>query len=257
VDVSEIVQLIKESTNIILLTGAGMSSESGLPTFRGKDGYWVKEGKNYRPMELATYTAFQRMPETVWEWYHHRREVYSKAMPNKGHLAIVDLEKYCSKIGKEFLLVTQNVDNLHQKAGSSPSKMVEIHGNIFYMRCASECEAKIYSVTDNIKEGIPSCPKCGGSARPHVLWFDEYYDETYFNFQTVMKRSDEIDLLFIIGTTLQTTLPANIFRKAHQRGIPIIEINPFPLGLEEYGVKVLKGAVGEIFPLIIKQLNLK
>ena len=239
----------------MILTGAGVSAESGLPTFRGEDGYWVKNGKNYHPMELATFRTFKNIPETVWEWYHYRRDVYSKANPNRGHYAIVDLERYCEDNNKEFLLVTQNVDNLHQKSGINQDKLFEVHGNIFGMRCGIECNDKIYKIPVEANEGVLSCPSCGENARPHVLWFDEYYNELFFKFNSVMERINSIELLFVIGTTLQTTLPSNIFQNAYGRSIPIVEINPNPLGLEEYGVKVLRGSVGDIFPLIIQELT--
>ena len=239
----------------MILTGAGMSSESGLPTFRGKEGYWMKDGENYHPMELATSIAFQKIPSTVWEWYHYRGKVYAEAKPNKGHYAIVELEKYCTEHNKEFLLVTQNVDNLHQKAGSNPAKIFEVHGNIFSMRCELACTDDIYPISEEIIEGVPKCPSCGQNARPHVLWFDEFYNEIYFKYQSAIQRSREIDLLFVIGTTLQTTLPANILGMAYNRSIPIIEINPHPLGLDDYGILVLEGSVGAIFPQIMQELQ--
>lgn len=251
--VHNIAQLIESSSNIMVLTGAGMSSESGLPTFRGKDGYWVADGKNYHPMELATLRAFKEMPKTVWEWYFHRANVYRNAIPNPGHLALVDLEKYCETNQKQFILVTQNVDNLHQKAGSNSDNILEIHGNLLHMRCSVECKPCIYRLPERVAE-IPLCPACNNLSRPHVLWFDETYNEAFYYFQTVIQKAQEMDCLFIIGTTLQTTLPANVFRIAYQRSIPITEINPNPIGLEKYGVRVIKSKVGEIFPSIIHEV---
>lgn len=254
-DFGNICNLIEKSSAIMVLTGAGISAESGLPTFRGKDGYWIKDGKNYKPMELATYETFIKMPEIVWEWYHHRRSVYSKAEPNKAHKSLVELEEFCKENNKLFLLVTQNVDNLHQRSGIESKNIFEVHGNIYGMRCSADCDEIISQIPNDLFEGVPKCPACGENARPNVLWFDEFYDETFFNFRTVLKQSQEIDLLFIIGTTLQTTLPRNIFHNAYVGAIPIIEINSEPIGLDRYGVNVLKGKAGEILPKILLELN--
>lgn len=251
--VTDIVELIKNTTNIMVLSGAGMSAESGLPTFRGEDGYWVKDGKNYHPMDLATYRTFAKDPETVWEWYHHRRKVYRDAEPNPGHLALVNFQEYCEQHEKKFFLVTQNVDNLHQKSGMPTSHMFEVHGNIFGMRCSEECSEEIFSIPDNML--VPECPNCGENARPHVLWYDEMYNEKYFNFRSALQMSSEIDLLFVVGTTLQTNLPAQIFQVSYSRDVPIVEINPNPLGLEKYGIYVFAQSVGEVFPTIIEQLK--
>lgn len=252
--IQETAELIKRSKNIMVLTGAGMSAESGLPTFRGKDGYWIKDGKNYKPMELATHEFFSIEPGTVWEWYHHRRNVYSDAKPNSGHDSLVELQNYCKSNSKTFLVVTQNVDNLHQRSGISQDSMFEVHGNIYYMRCSESCTNDLYPIPLD-ENAIPTCPKCSAITRPHVLWFDEFYNEEFFNYRTVLLSSNDIDMLLIIGTTLQTNLPYQIFHNSIVRSIPIIEINIEPLGLERYGVKSLKGKVGEILPQILNRLN--
>ena len=120
----------------MVLTGAGISAESGIPTFRGPEGYWRVGSRNYRPMELATREAFERMPEEVWRWYLYRRAVCRAAAPNPAHRALVDAER---RLGDRFLLVTQNVDGLHRRAGSDPARTFEIHGNIDLWRCADDC----------------------------------------------------------------------------------------------------------------------
>jgi NAD-dependent deacetylase len=241
------------SKNIMLLTGAGISAESGLPTFRGEDGYWVAGGKNYHPRELATYETFQSQPDLVWDWYHHRRNLYQKAEPNAGHFAITELQKFFRLNGRNLTLVTQNVDNLHQKAGIED--LYEIHGNIFYMRCSEDCTKKLYKIMET-QLGVPKCPTCGENARPHVLWFDEFYDEEFYNFRTVLEKGENIDALMIVGSTLQTNLPRRLFEFAYFKELPIIEINNDPIGLEKYGVLEIKGKSGEVLPEIVKKISI-
>ena len=242
------------SKHVVVLTGAGISSESGLPTFRDKNGYWQKGGKNYHPMELATRQAFEEQPDVVWEWYHHRRNLYFKTEPNKGHYAIAKLENFFQINKRNFTLVTQNVDALHQKAGSSEN-LFEIHGNIFYMRCFEECHPELHPIEKD-QTGVPSCPKCNGMMRPHVLWLDELYDEDYYKFRTVLDVGySNMDALMLVGTTLQTNLPRKLFELSYYKQLPTIEINPNPIGLQKYGVLELQGKSGEILPEIIKKIS--
>ena len=246
---STVLKKFVTSKNIIVLTGAGISAESGLPTFRGEDGYWVKNGKNFHPMELATNRAFREDPETVWEWYHYRRNLYSKTEPNQGHYALVELAK-----NLPITLVTQNVDRLHQKAGYSKD-IFEIHGNIFYMRCFNECTQELVPIEDS-QTGVPSCQKCGDSMRPHVLWMDEFYNEEYYKYNTVQVLGrDTMDALLLIGTTLQTNLPRQLFELAYYKQLPILDINPHPIGLKQYGTLELVGKSGEILPELVKKFS--
>ncbi len=244
------------SKDIVVVTGAGMSVESGLPTFRGEDGFWVKGGKNYHPMELATLKAFEEHPETVWEWYHYRRDLYKKSEPNQGHYALAKLETFFHQNDRNFTLVTQNVDGLHTKAGSGTmDNLYEIHGNIFYMRCFNECSDTLYKIEEN-QTGVPTCPNCDGPMRPHVLWLDEFYDEEYYKFRTVLELgTDSMDALLLVGTTLQTNLPRRLFELSYFKQLPTIEINPQPLGLQKYGVLVLEGKSGEILPEILRKIS--
>lgn len=243
------------SKNIVVITGAGISSESGLPTFRGEDGYWTKGSKNYHPMELASNETFQKEPETVWEWYHYRRNLYKKTEPNQGHFALAQLERFFKQNNRELILVTQNVDGLHEKAGSSRD-LFEIHGNIFYMRCYEGCNDDIYPIPEN-QTGVPVCPNCQSNMRPHVLWFDEFYDEIYYKFQSVLELGyDKMDALLLVGTTLQTNLPRKLFEIAYFKQLPMIEVNTEPLGITKYGVLELKGKSGEILPEIVKKISI-
>jgi len=215
---------------VVLLTGAGISAESGIPTFRGKEGYWTVGSREYHPQELATRSAFLSMPETVWEWYLYRRTVCLGASPNAAHHAVVELER---RLGDRFLLVTQNVDGLRLRAGSSPGRTYEIHGNVDFMRCLDECSPPV-PVPRQLgpkKRGEPlaqdearllRCGRCGGWARPHVLWFDECYDEPPFRFTSSLSAADRAALLVIVGTSASTNLPVKMAHRAAQAGAVLL-----------------------------------
>ena len=256
-DIDKVVACMVSSKKIVLLTGAGISAESGIPTFRGNDGYWTKGSKNYHPMELATLSAFHQQPELVWEWYHYRRGVCNNANPNPGHYAIAKLEKLITQLNndQEFHLITQNVDGLHLRAGSSMEKTYQIHGNTDYMRCVNSCTKGIYPIP--VDQLLPLCPECEALARPHVLWFDELYNETFYKIETVSRLASDLSLLFVIGTTLQTNLPYRVVMSALYRKVPIIEINPEPVGVGERGLALFREKSGEILPKIIDEYEKK
>jgi NAD-dependent deacetylase len=231
---------------IVVLTGAGISAESGIPTFRGQDGYWTVGGTNYHPQEMATHEAFGRMPEEVWRWYLYRRSVCRKAKPNPAHLALVELER---ALGDRFLLVTQNVDGLHLRAGNTLARTYQIHGNVDYLRCEHETPQKPRAIpldigedwtrTSELDERARSLLRCCGESfsRPHVLWFDEYYDEALFRFESSIDAARRCSLLIVIGTSGQTNLPIQIGTIVARRGAPMIVINqdesPFTTFAEE------------------------
>jgi NAD-dependent deacetylase len=234
------VRAILEGTHglVLWLTGAGVSAESGIPTFRGKEGYWQVGSRNYQPQEMATWSAFQRMPKEVWAWYLYRRGVCRAAKPNAAHCALAKAEQ---KGRERFLLVTQNVDGLHLRAGNTLERTYQIHGNIDFMRCTRECLPspvplpegldvaweKGRPVTDHELERL-RCPACGAPGRPHVLWFDERYDEPNFRFQSSIDGARHASLLIVVGTTGTTALPMHIGTIAGQRGIPILVVDPEP-----------------------------
>jgi NAD-dependent deacetylase len=220
---------------VVALTGAGVSAESGIPTFRGKEGYWTIGAREYHPQELATNEAFQRMPWSVWAWYLYRRGVCMAAAPNDGHTALVEMAK---ALGDRFALVTQNVDGLHRRAGSPDATTFPIHGDISLMRCARDCTlartpipdavpalARGEDVTDAIK-ALLVCPRCKGMSRPHVLWFDEAYDEERFFLVTVRSLAEKASLLVVAGTSAQTNLPWQVVSLADRAGATIVDINP-------------------------------
>lgn len=218
-----------------MLTGAGVSAESGIPTFRGKEGYWTVGAREYHPQELATRQAFERMPWEVWAWYLYRRGVCRQAAPNAGHRALVRLGE---ALPDRFVLVTQNVDGLHARAGSSDRHVKAIHGDIQRMRCARECVpdqlqipdavpalAKGEPVSDEVK-ALLVCGRCGGMARPHVLWFDESYDEERYHFETVRRLAAQAALVVVAGTSAQTNLPWQVVTLASAGGrATIVDIN--------------------------------
>ncbi|MGE0487913.1 MAG: NAD-dependent deacetylase [Vulcanimicrobiota bacterium] len=220
---------------IVVLTGAGVSAASGVPTFRGEEGYWTVGSQHYHPTELATNQAFSQMPDDVWSWYLYRRGVCRQAEPNSAHLACVALEQ---ALGDRFLLVTQNVDGLHLRAGNSLERTYQVHGNIDFMRCWNDCTPGFVP----IPEGVPFkqrgeslddhdrrllvCPKCGGLARPHVLWFDECYDEAHFRFHSSLEATLTCGALVVAGSSGATNLPMQMAVMVSGRGGVMIDINP-------------------------------
>ena len=224
----------QSSGYITVLTGAGISAESGIPTFRGPEGYWTVGSKEYHPQEMATYMMFMQKPDEVWRWYLYRIGVCGKAEPNQGHHSLVEMEKLFKN---RFTLITQNVDNLHIKAGSGLENTLQIHGNVFFMRCSNECTLKIYPIPEGLtgrtKDQIITekdrrllkCPDCGGRSRPHVLWFDEIYNEHYYRYHSSLKVAKETELLIVVGTSGATNLPNQVVWEVENNGGIIIDIN--------------------------------
>ncbi len=240
-DLTEIlIDFALSSKRITILTGAGISAESNIPTFRGPEGYWTIGSREYHPQEMATYSMFIQKPEEVWKWYLYRLGVCKKARPNPAHLALVEMERL---FNDRFTLITQNVDNLHIRAGNSLEKTFQIHGNIFYMRCANECSSNIYPLPEDIsgkakgedltpeEQLLLRCPDCGERSRPHVLWFDEAYNEKYYRYHSSLEVAGQTELLLIVGTSGTTNLPNQVaWEVKNHDGIMIdinIEENPF------------------------------
>jgi len=226
--------LAKNATGITVLTGAGISAESGIPTFRGPEGFWTIGSKEYHPQKMATYHMFTKKPDEVWTWYLYRMGICAQANPNPGHMALVEMEKI---FGDRFTLITQNVDNLHLRAGNSPEKTFQVHGNVFFMRCTRQCSASVYrlppeinpkarneSLTDTDRQ-LLKCPDCGALTRPHVLWFDETYDEDYYRFYSALQTARNTDLLLTVGTSGATNLPTRVIQEVYAHGGTIIDIN--------------------------------
>ena len=219
---------------VSVLTGAGISAESGIPTFRGPEGYWTIGSAVYTPQEVATFAMFTRHPEAVWSWYLYRFTACLDAAPNPGHQALVEMER---KLGDRFTLITQNIDNLHLRAGNTPERTFQIHGNINHVRCANDCHNDVRLLADPLRRRRESrelspeewallrCERCRGWLRPHVLWFDEFYNEEHFRFESSIRAASATDLLIIVGTSGSTTLPNHVASIVHQRGGTILDIN--------------------------------
>jgi NAD-dependent deacetylase len=219
---------------IVFLTGAGISAESGVPTFRGAEGYWQVGSRNYHPQDLATHQAFEDMPEEVWAWYLYRRGVCRAAQPNPAHRALVRCE---AALADRFLLVTQNVDGLHRLAGNSATRTYEVHGNTDYLRCEDE-HPEVRAIPEAMPVDWPKARKlearelallrCASHqrlTRPHVLWFDEAYDEPLFRVHSSLAAASAAAMLVVVGTSGSTTLPTRMVQVAAHRGIPLICIN--------------------------------
>lgn len=207
---------LKSEKKITFLVGAGLSAASGIPTFRGKDGFWQYGSTNYMPQEIGTKRLFDINSDAVWSWYLYRKTVCNLAKPNAGHTALKEIEDI---IHDKFNLITQNVDGLHKAANQISNRTIYIHGDLDYTRCSEECSTKLYPFPSQIankqkgdrisefdKEYL-TCPNCGEDLRPHVLWFDETYNEKYYKFKTAQYELDNTGLLFLIGTSGGTQFP--------------------------------------------------
>lgn len=243
-EISQLVDILCQTKQIVVLTGAGISAESGIPTFRGEEGLW----KQYRAEDLATPIAFIKDPKLVWEWYDWRRGIIASKKPNAGHKILGRWEK----IFPNFILITQNIDGLHQKAGSK--NILELHGNIWKVRCTEE-----RTITENhdipLEEIPPHCPDCGALLRPHVVWFGESLSSSvlYKAFQV----SSSCEIIFSIGTSAVVQPAASLPLAAAEANAKIVEINPDPTPLTSYADFSFRGKAGEILPLINKELNKK
>jgi NAD-dependent deacetylase len=253
--------------NVCVLTGAGISAESGIPTFRGKDGYWVVGSRNYMPEEMATARMFERQPDEVWRWYLYRFGVCQRFAPNPAHVALATLEQ---ALGERFRLVTQNIDGLHRRAGSSIERTYCIHGDAAWVRCASDCGVGLIelpefgqrdanaALTDAERTKL-TCPACGGWLRPHVLWFDECYDEPLYRAESAMRAAANADLLLVVGTSGATNLPSQIGQLCFRLGTPIVDVNPEPNPFSELAERshrgyVARGPASELVPAIVRAM---
>ena len=266
-NLKEILQNVaRYSGRITILTGAGISAESGIPTFRGPEGYWTIGSKEYRPQDMATYSMFMQSPDEVWKWYLYRIGVCAKAKPNSGHFALVEMENL---FNNRFTLITQNVDNLHLKAGNSSKNTYQIHGNVFFMRCVRECTPQIYpvpreltarnrdqTITENDRN-LLRCPDCGSLTRPHVLWFDEIYNEQHYRYHSTLRVAGETELLIVVGTSGATNLPNQVVWEVMNHGGIIVDINieenPFShLALKSGRGFFIKQPSGRALPKILQ-----
>ncbi len=230
---------IKDVKKIAFVTGAGISQESGIPTFRGKGGLW----RNHDAMKLATIDAFYENPKLVWEWYNERRENIFSVSPNQGHKAIADLEKYV-----KVVILTQNIDGLHQKAGSS--EVLELHGSIVKIKC-TVCDFKDGIMT-KFSEIPPLC-KCGNILRPDVVWFGESLPEEIWKHAIV--QASQCDMMIIVGTSLVVS-PANTLPiYAKQNNAYLIEINPEKTEMSSEMDLIINDTSANVLPKIVSMFK--
>ncbi len=236
--------VLRGSKNVVVLTGAGISAESGIPTFRGKDGWW----KRYRAEELATPEAFRRDPKLVWEWYNYRREIIHSKKPNRAHIILSKWENE----GKfeNFTIITQNVDGLHMRSGSK--NVLCLHGDIWKVRCTG-CYREEYNFDVPLKEIPPRCSNCNSLLRPGVVWFGESLPQ--FELERSFRELERCDLLIVIGTSGIVYPAASMPQYAKSHGSKIIEINIEKTPITNYAHIFLKGKAGEILPLLDGEIS--
>lgn len=260
---------LRACRNIVVFTGAGMSAESGIPTFRDRfEGLWA----HYDPQEVATPQAFRANPQLVWDWHVHLADTIRVASPNAGHAAVARLQWHVPNL----TVITQNIDNLHQTAGSR--KVLELHGNIFQLKAfidpnelfagdrspiicpvcdgyaiADECDpyaGKEDLAAIELKAGsVPRCPGCAASLRPDIVWFGEPLDADVL--EGAMRAADTCDALICIGSSLEVQPAASIPLRATWAGAAIVEINPEPTSLTFHADAFLPGKVAELLPWLV------
>ncbi len=265
---------------VLVLTGAGVSAESGIPTFRGKDGYW----RNLDPTKLATPEAFARDPQLVWDWYRERRQRIRNARPNAAHKAIARLAQRTD----EFLLVTQNVDDLHARAGVAAEKMVQIHGDIFVTRCSrcdfsypgrggspeppdacavqttngrlrsrNGCEATAglsIAATSERDLNVPSCPKCQALMRPGVVWFGEQLPWNELERVEDFLDGGACDVVIVAGTTATFGYIIDWALRGSRDGAELIEVNPEETPLSRSATRLVREPAAIALPRIVDEL---
>jgi NAD-dependent deacetylase len=219
---------------VIVLTGAGISAESGIPTFRGEGGLW----RNFRPQELATPEAFRRDPALVWEWYDWRRGLIGSCAPNAAHATLAEMEATLP----DFTLITQNVDGLHQAAGNC--HILELHGNIWRMRCLGcDCVAEDRRVP--LPELLPRC-KCGALLRPDVVWFGEPLPSEVL--EAAWAAAARCRLMLVIGTSAVVHPAASLPLAALHNGARLVEVNPVETPISAHAHEILRGPAAELLP---------
>ena len=242
--VNKLIELIESSNYIIAFTGAGVSAESGVPTFRGKNGLWEK----YDPTKLATPEAFMENPKRVWEWYKWRMEIIAKAKPNPAHIVLAKMEEK----GIVKAIITQNVDGLHQRAGAK--NVVELHGNIWRVKCVNkECNyrTKLSKPPEQIP---PKCPKCGNLLRPDVVWFGEPLPRRAW--EHAVSEANQADLVIVVGTSGVVQPAAMIPLIVKHQGGRVVDVNIEETAYKDIADLFIKTRAGEAFKLLGRKLGL-
>jgi NAD-dependent deacetylase len=237
-----LIEALRSSLHICVLTGSGISAESGVPTFReAQTGLWER----FDPHELATPEAFLRDPDLIWNWYRWRRDLVANVKPNSGHRALVDLQAQV----RDFTLITQNVDGLHQRAGSQ--NVIEFHGNLFEDRCF--VEGCVVTEEYDASATVPTCPACGSNLRPGVVWFGEAIPQNAL--QDSMTAASSCDLFLSIGTSSLVWPAAGLADAARAAGATIVEVNPDTTPLSNATDFQLNGNAGTILPELLERLS--
>jgi NAD-dependent deacetylase len=241
-DILRAAAVLRGARRVAVLTGAGISAESGVPTFRGPEGLWRK----FRAEDLATPEAFARDPVLVWEWYDWRRGIIAKVAPNPGHVVLARWET----LFPDFTLITQNVDGLHALAGSR--RLLEFHGNIWKTRCPDE--GRVAENRDVPLSPIPPrCASCGGLLRPHIVWFGEGLDQDIL--RQAFSACAQADVMLTVGTSALVHPAASLPFAAAESGATVIEINPDPTPLTPHADILLRGKAGEILSRLAAALD--
>ena len=231
-----VARLLDTSSRLCVLTGAGVSAESGIATFRDPDGLWAR----FSPYELASMDGFLANPDRVRDWYGYRRSIINSVEPNAGHAALAAIEKL---FGSNYTLVTQNVDRLHQRAGSV--RVLEVHGNIHENRC-NVCE-------DVRNDDELTCSKCNGAMRPNVVWFGEDLPEDVFAAAEEAART--CDVMLVAGTSADVWPAAGLPMTAKMAGAQIVEVNPNQTSLTPHANHILSGTSAVILPQLLEAMS--
>lgn len=239
---------IRAAKQIAVLTGAGVSKESGVPTFRDAlDGLWAR----YDPQQLATEAAFRRDPRLVWDWYEYRRGLARQAQPNPGHIALAELQRRYPTLR----IITQNVDDLHERAGSAD--VIRLHGNLAASKCSRHCQGNptpvdVSQLVWERESGPPPCPRCGSPVRPDVVWFGEMLPPEALSRAVALAQS--ADVMLVVGTSGVVMPAAEMPYRAKRHGAFIIEVNPALSEITALADVWLNGPSGEMLPRLLEAL---
>ena len=244
---SDLIRFLQTTQNVAALTGAGVSAESGLQTFRDA-GSSTEPGNalwsQYRPEDLATPEAFERNPELVWEFYAMRRLKAGVVKPNAGHISLAEMARRIPC----FTLITQNVDGLHQQAGSQ--YVIELHGNITRIKCSHGCG--IFTVWEDMPGRVPTCPNCGAKLRPDVVWFGEMLPRAEFG--AALEAARTCQVFFSIGTSSLVQPASSLSQLAKQHGAIVVEVNTDETPLTNHADYFLQGKSGQVLPEMVRQI---
>ncbi len=244
--IAQAAEKVAQSERLIVLTGAGVSKESGIPTFRDAlDGLWAK----YDPTELATPSAFARNPKLVWDWYAYRRDMVEQCQPNPAHFALAQLDDLIP----HCVIITQNIDGFHALAGSTD--VIELHGNIKRYKCSRDCQGAptIVPVTEYKTDQIPLCPHCEALIRPDIVWFGENLPQTAL--YRAIDLAQNTDVLLVIGTSGMVNPAAAIPGIAHRNNATVIDINPQLDNLQDVVDIFLQAPAGETLPELVNAVR--